>query len=82
MNDKKKPAHEIRLGRNKAVIWSNENENGEQFSVQLKRLYRLPGSEQVRKTPVGEKRTQWVEMTCCSWQKLLTWLTQRLSQTA
>lgn len=44
MNDKKKPAHEIRLGRIKAVIWSNGTENGERYNVQLKRLYRLPAT--------------------------------------
>ena len=45
MNDKKKPAHEIRLGRIKAVIWSNGTKNGERYNVQLKRLYRLAESE-------------------------------------
>lgn len=35
-----KPAHEIRLGRIKAVIWGNEGENGTRYNVTFTRLYK------------------------------------------
>ena len=37
---KQKPAHEIRLGRVKATIWSNVMENGTRHNVTVSRLYR------------------------------------------
>ncbi len=40
MNEKKKPAHEIRLGTIKAVIWKNETEKGIRFGVTLTRIYK------------------------------------------
>ena len=40
-NDKKKPAHEIRMGTIKATIWHNETESGSsRHNVQIRRLYR------------------------------------------
>jgi len=40
-NGKDKPAHEIRLGRIKAVIWGNEIEGGGfRHNVQLRRIYK------------------------------------------
>ena len=41
MNDKKKPAHEIRVGKIKATIWANETETGERYNAVLKRIYRI-----------------------------------------
>ena len=41
----KKTAHEIRIGRIKAVIWPNETSVGLRHNVQLQRLYRTEGSE-------------------------------------
>lgn len=38
--EKEKPAHEVRLGRIKAVIWANEAENGIRHNVQFRRLYK------------------------------------------
>lgn len=39
--DKERPAHEIRLGRIKAVIWGNEIDNGGfRHNVQLRRIYK------------------------------------------
>ena len=35
-----KPAQTIRLGRVKAVIWTNQTEKGPRSSVQIARLYR------------------------------------------
>ena len=40
---KNKPVHEIRLGRIKAAIWSNESESGTWHNVTLRRLYQLDG---------------------------------------
>lgn len=37
---KAKPAHEIRLGRIKAVIWENETQHGTRHNVNISRLYR------------------------------------------
>ena len=37
---KKRPVHEIRLGRIKAAIWENETENGAHHNVTLSRIYR------------------------------------------
>lgn len=41
-NDKEKerPAHEVRLGRIKAVIWANEVEGIIRHNVQFRRLYK------------------------------------------
>lgn len=40
-NEKNKPAHEIRLGRIKAVIWGNELDGGGfRHNVQLRRIYK------------------------------------------
>ena len=37
---KKKPIHEIRLGRVRAAIWENETSNGTRHNVTFSRLYR------------------------------------------
>lgn len=42
----KKSAHEIRIGRIKAVIWANETSAGLRHNVQLQRIYRPEGSEE------------------------------------
>ena len=39
-NGKQRPAHEIRLGRIKATIWANQNDNGTRFNVVLSRNYK------------------------------------------
>ena len=35
-----KPAHEIRLGRIKAVIWKNDTDAGTRHNVTVKRIYK------------------------------------------
>ena len=35
-----RPAHEIRLGRIKAVIWANNTENGIRYNVTFQRLWK------------------------------------------
>lgn len=37
---KKKPVHEVRLGRIRAAIWENETSNGTRHNVTFSRLYR------------------------------------------
>ena len=37
---KKRPVHEVRLGRIKAAIWANETQNGTRHNVTLSRLYK------------------------------------------
>lgn len=37
---KQRPAHEIRLGRIKATIWANQNDNGTWYNVTLSRSYK------------------------------------------
>jgi hypothetical protein len=37
---KNRPAHEIRLGRIKATIWANQNDNGTWYNVTLSRNYK------------------------------------------
>ena len=40
-NGKDKPAHELRMGRIKAVIWGNEVEGGGfRHNVQIRRIYK------------------------------------------
>jgi hypothetical protein len=39
-SDKKRPVHEIRLGRIRAAIWVNATENGVRHNVTISRLYR------------------------------------------
>ncbi len=41
MEEKQKPAHEIRLGRIRAAIWANTSDRGEVwFNVTVARLYK------------------------------------------
>ena len=49
---KQKPAHEIRLGRIKAVIWQNETENGTRHNVTVSRIYK-DGDEWKQTTSFG-----------------------------
>ncbi len=49
--DKKRPVHEIRLGRIRAAIWVNETENGIRHNVTIARLYR------------DEQQGQWKDST-------------------
>ena len=37
---KQRPAHEIRLGRIRAAIWANQNDNGTWFNVTVSRSYK------------------------------------------
>jgi len=39
-NGKQRPAHEVRLGRIKATIWGNQNDNGTWYNVTLSRSYK------------------------------------------
>ena len=39
-NGKQRPAHEVRLGRIKATIWANQNDNGTWYNVTLSRNYK------------------------------------------
>lgn len=39
-SSKVRPVHEIRLGRIKAAIWSNETQNGPRHNVTLSRIYK------------------------------------------
>ena len=50
-SDKRRPVHEIRLGRIRAAIWVNETENGIRHNVTLSRLYR------------DEQQGQWKDST-------------------
>ena len=36
----RKPVHEVRLGKIKAAIWSNETERGLRFNVTVSRIYK------------------------------------------
>ena len=36
----KKPAHEIRLGTVKALVWENETERGKRHNVTFEKIYR------------------------------------------
>ncbi len=38
--EKKRPVHEIRVGRIRAAIWENETKNGARHNVTFSRLYR------------------------------------------
>lgn len=48
---KKRPVHEIRLGRIRAAIWVNETDNGIRHNVTISRLYR------------DEQQGQWKDST-------------------
>ncbi len=44
MAEKKKPAHEVRLGRIRATIWANQSEESDTwFNVTISRLYKDEG---------------------------------------
>ena len=49
---KQKPAHEVRLGRIKATIWANQNDNGTWYNVTLSRSYK-DGDEWKSSTSFG-----------------------------
>ena len=38
--EKKRPVHEIRLGRVRAAVWENDTKNGVRHNVTFSRLYR------------------------------------------
>jgi len=38
--EKQKPVHQIRLGRIKAAIWSNDTDKGTRMNVTVSRLYK------------------------------------------
>ena len=38
--DRRRPAHEVRLGRVKAAIWGNDSEHGVRYSVSVCRVYK------------------------------------------
>lgn len=40
MNDRNKPAHEVRLGSIKAAVWRNTTEAGVRYNATFSRLYR------------------------------------------
>lgn len=40
MMSKKKPVHELRLGRVRAAVWENDTPNGTRHNVTFSRLYR------------------------------------------
>lgn len=40
MSDKKKPAHEIRMGGIKATVWENQGANGVRYNVTLCKVYK------------------------------------------
>ena len=40
MAKQQKPVHEIRMGRIKATIWSNDTSNGSRHNVTFSRLYK------------------------------------------
>ncbi len=50
-SDKKRPIHEIRIGRIRAAVWVNETENGVRHNVTISRLYR------------DEQQGQWKDST-------------------
>jgi len=50
-SDKKRPVHEIRIGRIRAAVWINETENGVRHNVTISRLYR------------DEQQGQWKDST-------------------
>ena len=39
-NEKKRPVHEVRLGRIRAAIWENSTEKGVRHNVTISRLYK------------------------------------------
>ncbi len=44
MAEKKRPAHEVRLGRIRAAIWANQSEDSDTwFNVTISRLYKDDG---------------------------------------
>jgi hypothetical protein len=41
---KNKPAHEVKLGRVKVVVWANETDGGVRHNVTVRRLFKREGS--------------------------------------
>lgn len=39
-NEKRRPVHEVRMGRIKAAVWENATENGTRHNVTLSRIYK------------------------------------------
>ena len=39
-NEKKRPVHEVRMGRIRAAIWENPTDNGVRHNVTISRLYK------------------------------------------
>lgn len=49
---KDKPVHEIRIGRIKAVVWSNRTENGVRHNVTLRRIFKRDQNAQWEQSDV------------------------------
>jgi hypothetical protein len=58
--EKKRPVHEIRLGRIRAAIWENDTQNGTRHNVTLSRLYK-DGDEWKDSTSFGRDDLPLVE---------------------
>jgi hypothetical protein len=43
---KEKPVHEVRIGRIKAVVWSNQTESGTRHNVTLRRIFKRDSNSQ------------------------------------
>ena len=44
MSEKKKPAHEVRRGSVKVVIWANDTASGVRYNLTPQKLYKPEGS--------------------------------------
>ena len=75
-NERRGPAHEVRLGTIKATIWGNSTQNGFAYNVVLKRIYRQ--NDEWRETDsVG--RDDLLQAALCLQQAYL-WIQETLAQ--
>ncbi|MEZ6099376.1 MAG: hypothetical protein R3E01_10420 [Pirellulaceae bacterium] len=52
--ERKKPAHEIRIGMVKATLWLNQNgESGDRYNTSFCRLYRVPEEKRESNNDTG-----------------------------
>lgn len=74
----KRPVHEVRLGRIKAVIWENETKDGIRHNIGLSRIYK-DGSQWKDSTSFGRDDLPLVIKVA---DKAHTWVYENASSTA
>ena len=76
---KRKPVHEIRIGRIRAAIWENDTKNGARHNVTFSRLYRDDEGNWHDTTSFGRDD---LPLLCKVSDRVHTWIFDQAQRTA